>query len=62
MKGIDSVMAPLAVREDAWRRLASDLDLNKLNDLTRTLPLEGAIEAAAQIMTGTNTGRVLIKI
>ena len=62
LKGIDSVMAPLAVREDAWRRLASDLDLNKLNDLTRTLPLEGAIEAAAQIMTGTNTGRVLIKI
>ena len=62
LKGIDSVMAPLAVREDAWRRLASDLDLNKLNDLTRTLPLEDAIEAAAQIMAGTNTGRVLIKI
>ena len=62
LKGIDSVMAPLAVREEAWHRLASDLDLNKLNDLTRTLPLEGAIEAAAQIMAGTNTGRVLIKI
>ncbi|MGQ0687973.1 MAG: acrylyl-CoA reductase (NADPH) [Limnobacter sp.] len=62
LKGIDSVMAPLAVREEAWCRLASDLDLNKLNDLTRTLSLEGAIEAAAEIMAGTNTGRVLIKI
>jgi acrylyl-CoA reductase (NADPH) len=62
LKGIDSVMAPLAVREEAWRRLASDLDLNKLNDLTRTLSLEGAIDAAAEIMAGTNTGRVLIKI
>ncbi|HAV75130.1 MAG TPA: oxidoreductase [Limnobacter sp.] len=62
LKGIDSVMAPLAVREEAWRRLASGLDLNKLNDLTRTLSLEGAIEAAAEIMAGTNTGRVLIKI
>lgn len=62
LKGIDSVMAPLAVREEAWRRLASDLDLNKLNDLTRTLSLEGAIETAAEIMAGTNTGRVLIKI
>ena len=62
LKGIDSVMAPLALREEAWRRLASDLDLNKLNDLTRTLSLEGAIEAAAEIMAGTNTGRVLIKI
>ena len=62
LKGIDSVMAPLAVREEAWRRLASDLGLNKLNDLTRTLSLDEAIEAAAQIMAGTNTGRVLIKI
>ena len=62
LKGIDSVMAPLAVREEAWRRLASDLDLNKLNDLTRTLSLDEVIEAAAQIMAGTNTGRVLIKI
>ena len=62
LKGIDSVMAPLAAREEAWRRLASDLDLNKLNDLTRTLSLDEAIEAAAQIMAGTNTGRVLIKI
>ncbi|MAZ09710.1 MULTISPECIES: MDR family oxidoreductase [unclassified Limnobacter] len=62
LKGIDSVMAPLAVREEAWRRLASNLDLNKLNDLTRTLSLDEAIEAAAQIMAGTNTGRVLIKI
>jgi acrylyl-CoA reductase (NADPH) len=62
LKGIDSVMAPLAAREEAWRRLASDLDLNKLNDLTRTLSIEEAIEAAAQIMAGTNTGRVLIKI
>lgn len=62
LKGIDSVMAPLPVREEAWRRLALDLDLKKLDSLTRTLPLEDAIEAAAQIMAGTNTGRVLIKI
>lgn len=62
LTGVDSVMAPLPVREEAWRRLAADLDLKKLEGLSRTLPLEGAIEAAAQIMAGTNTGRVLIKI
>jgi acrylyl-CoA reductase (NADPH) len=62
LTGVDSVMAPLPVREEAWRRLAADLDLKKLEGLSRTLPLEGAIEAATQIMAGTNTGRVLIKI
>lgn len=62
LRGIDSVMAPLPVREEAWRRLASDLDLKKLDRLSHTISLEGAIEAAAQIMAGTHTGRVLIKI
>ena len=62
LKGIDSVMAPLATREQAWQRLANDLDLDKLKDLSRVLPLESAIEAAGQIMAGVNTGRVIIKI
>lgn len=62
LKGIDSVMAPLATREQAWQRLANDLDLDKLKDLSRVLPLESAIETAGQIMAGVNTGRVVIKI
>ncbi|WP_334118414.1 acrylyl-CoA reductase (NADPH) [Limnobacter sp.] len=62
LKGVDSVMAPLAIREEAWRRLAKDLDLNKLSSLSRVLPLQGAIEAAGQIMAGANTGRVVIKM
>lgn len=62
LKGIDSVMAPLSVREEAWRRLASDLDLKKLQNLSRLLTLDEAIEAAEKIMAGTNIGRVIIKI
>lgn len=62
LKGIDSVMAPLAVREEAWQRLARDLDLAKLASLSRTVPLEEAIEVAAQIMAGSNTGRVVVRI
>ena len=62
LKGIDSVMAPLATREQAWQRLANDLDLDKLKDLSRVLPLESTIETAGQIMAGVNTGRVVIKI
>lgn len=62
LKGVDSVMAPLAIREEAWRRLAADLDLNKLFSLSRVLPMADAIEAAGQIMAGANTGRVVIKM
>lgn len=62
LKGIDSVMAPLDIREEAWSRLAVDLDLSKLFSLSRVVPLADAIEAAGQIMAGTNTGRVVIKM
>ena len=62
LKGIDSVMAPLPIREQAGSRLAKDLDLKKLESLSRVLPLEDAIEAAGQIMAGTNTGRVVIRL
>jgi len=62
LKGIDSVMAPLAVREEAWQRLARDLDLAKLASLSRTIALEDAIDVAGQIMAGTNTGRVVVRI
>jgi acrylyl-CoA reductase (NADPH) len=37
--GIDSVMAPLAVRQAAWGRLARDLDLAKLDAMTREVAL-----------------------
>ena len=62
LKGIDSVMAPLTIREEAWARLAKDLDPAKLERLSREIPLSGAIEAAAQIMAGQHTGRVVVKI
>jgi len=62
LKGIDSVMAPLAVREEAWQRLARDLDLAKLASLSRTITLEDAIDVAGQIMAGTHTGRVVVRI
>lgn len=62
LKGIDSVMAPLAVREEAWQRLAQDLDLAKLASLSRTVSLEDAIDVAGQIMAGTHTGRAVVRI
>lgn len=62
LKGIDSVMAPLAMRKEAWARLATDLDMNKLGSLSRTVSLTEAAHEAAKLMNGTNTGRVVVKI
>jgi len=62
LKGIDSVMAPLTLRKQAWSRLAKDLDLDKLASLSRTIDLNQAIGVAGEIMSGTNTGRVVVKI
>jgi acrylyl-CoA reductase (NADPH) len=44
--GIDSVMAPLAVRQEAWSRLARDLDPAKLDAMTSEIGLGEAIEVA----------------
>lgn len=60
--GIDSVMAPTAVREAAWARLARDLDLEKLNRLTSEIPLAEASAAAESIVAGTLRGRVVVDV
>lgn len=59
--GVDSVMAPIARRQEAWARLALDLDLVKLEAMTTEIGLEGAIDAAQQLMDGKVRGRILVK-
>jgi acrylyl-CoA reductase (NADPH) len=60
--GIDSVMAPLAVRQAAWRRLARDLDLAKLAAMTREIGLDEAPSVAAQLLDGKVRGRVVVDV
>ena len=59
--GVDSVMAPLALRERAWSRLAQDLDPAKLDAITTEVPLSGAIEQAQQLMAGKVRGRIVVR-
>ncbi|CAH2398948.1 acrylyl-CoA reductase (NADPH) [Mesorhizobium escarrei] len=58
--GIDSVMAPKAVRMEAWRRIGTDLDLQKLASLSRTIGFDGIIDAAHDIVEGKIRGRVVV--
>ncbi len=60
--GIDSVMAPLAVRLQAWERLARDLDVTKLETMTRDISLSQAIGVAAELLLGQVRGRVVVDI
>jgi acrylyl-CoA reductase (NADPH) len=59
--GVDSVMAPLALRREAWARLARDLDLAKLKSMTTEIGLHEAIPAAQQLMAGRARGRYVVK-
>jgi acrylyl-CoA reductase (NADPH) len=60
--GIDSVMAPLVKRIDAWNRLAHDLDLDLLEGMTHEIALEQLPEAAEAILEGRVRGRTLVKL
>jgi acrylyl-CoA reductase (NADPH) len=60
--GVDSVMAPLALREQAWARLARDLKVDLLEVLTEEIGLDQALDKAAQLMAGRVRGRVVVKI
>jgi acrylyl-CoA reductase (NADPH) len=60
--GIDSVMCPLERRQEAWRRLASDLDAGKLAAMTSEIDLSGVIEAGRRIVEGGVRGRIVVRI
>lgn len=60
--GIDSVMCPLPKREEAWKRLETDLDRQKLAAMTREIGLSELPEVASAIVAGQVRGRVVVKI
>ena len=57
---VDSVMAPKARRLEAWQRLASDLDMNKLEALSQTIGFDGIVDTARAIVDGKVRGRVAV--
>jgi acrylyl-CoA reductase (NADPH) len=62
LDGIDSVMAPLNVRLQAWQRLAQDLDIAKLEVITRDVALSQATEVATELLQGQVRGRVVVDV
>jgi acrylyl-CoA reductase (NADPH) len=60
--GIDSVMAPRALRQEAWSRLAKELDHAKLASFSRTIGFEEIPDAARDIVEGKVRGRVVVEM
>jgi acrylyl-CoA reductase (NADPH) len=56
------VVAPRALRELAWSRLARDLEPAKLDAMTREITLAEAVPAAAEILAGKVRGRLVVNV
>ena len=62
LAGVDSVMAPLARRQEAWDRLARDLHPALLESMITEIALAEAPAAAARLMDGKMRGRCVVRI
>ena len=61
LQGVDSVMCPLPRRQQAWAQLAALLPASFYAQACREVDLCGVIDAAAEIVNGQVTGRVLVR-
>ncbi|MDU0479114.1 MDR family oxidoreductase [Staphylococcus chromogenes] len=62
LAGINSVDAPLHVREAAWKLLANQVDTHVLDRMTITIPLADVIVAGQNLMSGKIHGRTVVEI
>ena len=62
LAGIDSVMAPKALRVKAWSKLGCNIAASKLDAITKEIGLGEAIAAAGDLMAGKIRGRVVVNV
>ena len=60
--GIDSVMCPMPVRLEVWRRLATDLKPARIVEAARQISLEELPSAFDALLKGQARGRYIVKI
>ncbi|MBT3767836.1 MAG: oxidoreductase [Rhodospirillaceae bacterium] len=60
--GIDSNLCPFTRRKQAWDRLVSDLDLDRLDAMTKVVSLADLPELADKILAGRIQGRVVVDV
>ena len=60
--GVESVRPRLALRQQAWARLANDLDVQALEAMTEIIPFTQALDRAKTIVKGAIRGRIVIEM
>ena len=60
--GIDSVMLPKGPRQEAWRRLGTDLPLDKLDSTVSEAGLSDLMGLAPRILKGEVRGRLVVDV
>lgn len=60
--GVDSVMAPRALREQAWQRLSQIMPTQQLESITREIGVSEAIAAASDVLDGKVRGRLVVDV
>jgi len=62
LAGVDSVMCPRPLREQAWARLARDLDPTRLDAMTTEIGLADALSRAGDVLAGQVRGRLVVDV
>jgi acrylyl-CoA reductase (NADPH) len=60
--GVEAVRPRLALRREAWARLARDLDKEALSRMSETIPFSEVLERAKKIVEGRVRGRIVVAI
>jgi acrylyl-CoA reductase (NADPH) len=60
--GIDSVMCPMDVRHEVWRRLASDMKPPSLPSMVREIPLDQVAAVCETLLQGQARGRFVVRL
>jgi acrylyl-CoA reductase (NADPH) len=60
--GVEAVRPRLALRREAWARLARDLDKETLARMSETIPFSETLDRARQIVNGKVRGRLIVEI
>ena len=62
LRGVHSVYVPREKRITAWERLAKDLKMEHLDEMTKTITLQEVIETANEITNGQIRGRTVVDL
>lgn len=62
LSGIDSVHETPERRDQAWKRLATDLDVNMLEEMTSEVGLDTVPDVASLIVQGRVRGRIVVDV